>query len=975
MGEEREVAELELILIKQRFLQDIRNLVAEIDKLKERLERRFDLSRIAVGVQRAAVKVGTLTGKALALPVRAVQKLNLGFQKLRENMRASIPFISTWWRRFGEVAFGFTLAYRAMVALENGLRAVVGFLRDAVDLSGELVSTQARLAMWGVLFGGIKGFDRAFRAARGSVIAFAQASIDALSSTRELMEGIDELAQHGVPTTMKTARAVVNLVDFITMIAASSTAVVRQVRQEIQSYFEGVRRPGATLLRTVRNLTHASSEQVKALEEAHTAWEKLAALQQLIGPLMERVRKVVVSQDWRKAAEIWKRTWLYEMEKAVRLAGQLAGARGNVFAAVFAQHWRRIDLTAITDQTKRLAYVYYYAARAIDFALNAFDRFVDAISYGATAFHRFLEFLRETPEQLKTTFSWMLRLQVAAIAAKAIFRLAAAFRTLAKQLIIMQTRAAAIVAPLLALVSAVYISVTGQWEDTLLAVRQGITRLLEWIKEKWASFLSGFPDEYRERGLIGVLLYGWKKVKGLSEWLNVQNEIRRFRDWLSLHPELAADLQKAVDEWIKKRAAAAGPSGYPAYLAEGLRKFLFPPELSEVTISGAGKGGWPALKARLEADINRIKAWAKKKFGGLFDLSELNLRFDELMGDLEWQFRGTSEAAERFATEIKDKLARLTHTELGYQIIKLREWAEEAQKALGNTSDKVAQVNEVVSKQTAELVQNFVEQINQLSVPEVQRRLTSTLEKYEQMRRTLQDLKDLGVALNYEELTGKINRAASAAVFWASRMGQYISQTINNLQNSLSMFLTDAFTGQLKSAEDYFRSFCNAIVKAWADMIARMAAEWMRNKVLSWVTGGGGAGGWMGLLSSVFSLGGLFGGGGGGTAALGSISSSTAASTSLGPIPSTMLEDMAKLGVSMGQEGLIASEPTLAVIGEAWKPEAVVPLEKLRRPAEIHLNLVLDKKSLGPRRDDITMFITDEILKRGKLYKVLRSAL
>ena len=158
-------------------------------------------------------------------------------------------------------------------------------------------------------------------------------------------------------------------------------------------------------------------------------------------------------------------------------------------------------------------------------------------------------------------------------------------------------------------------------------------------------------------------------------------------------------------------------------------------------------------------------------------------------------------------------------------------------------------------------------------------------------------------------------------------------------------------------------------------MIARMAAEWMRNKVLSWVTGGGGTGGWMGLLSSVFSLGGLFGGGGGSTAALGSIASSTAASTSLGPIPSTMLEDMAKLGISMGQEGLIASEPTLAVIGEAWKPEAVVPLEKLRRPAEIHLNLVLDKKSLGPRRDDITMFITDEILKRGKLYKVLRSAL
>jgi hypothetical protein len=74
----------------------------------------------------------------------------------------------------------------------------------------------------------------------------------------------------------------------------------------------------------------------------------------------------------------------------------------------------------------------------------------------------------------------------------------------------------------------------------------------------------------------------------------------------------------------------------------------------------------------------------------------------------------------------------------------------------------------------------------------------------------------------------------------------------NSMTSSLSNFFTDAFTGQLKKGEDYFRAFGNAIIKIWMDAIAQMV-------VASMILGKGGGGGLFGIFSSIL---GMFGGGG-----------------------------------------------------------------------------------------------------------------
>lgn len=53
------------------------------------------------------------------------------------------------------------------------------------------------------------------------------------------------------------------------------------------------------------------------------------------------------------------------------------------------------------------------------------------------------------------------------------------------------------------------------------------------------------------------------------------------------------------------------------------------------------------------------------------------------------------------------------------------------------------------------------------------------------------------------------------------------NQMITDIKSSLSSFIEDAFAGNLKSAQEYFKSFAQAITKTFANMVAEMIAKWM----------------------------------------------------------------------------------------------------------------------------------------------------
>jgi len=47
--------------------------------------------------------------------------------------RSAALFSKEWWNAFGKVALGFTIAYRAMNAFEQGLRSLLGTFKSGID--------------------------------------------------------------------------------------------------------------------------------------------------------------------------------------------------------------------------------------------------------------------------------------------------------------------------------------------------------------------------------------------------------------------------------------------------------------------------------------------------------------------------------------------------------------------------------------------------------------------------------------------------------------------------------------------------------------------------------------------------------------------------------------------------------------------------------------------------------------------------
>jgi len=98
--------------------------------------------------------------------------------------------------------------------------------------------------------------------------------------------------------------------------------------------------------------------------------------------------------------------------------------------------------------------------------------------------------------------------------------------------------------------------------------------------------------------------------------------------------------------------------------------------------------------------------------------------------------------------------------------------------------------------------------------------------------------------------------AAGQTNQWLVDMSERTSDAI---EENFSKFFRDFFGGELDSAEEYFRAFCNSLSDSFSDMMGQMMKEMM----FGGGSGGGSGGG--GFFSSLISgIGGLFGGGGGG---------------------------------------------------------------------------------------------------------------
>jgi phage-related minor tail protein len=148
-----------------------------------------------------------------------------------------------------------------------------------------------------------------------------------------------------------------------------------------------------------------------------------------------------------------------------------------------------------------------------------------------------------------------------------------------------------------------------------------------------------------------------------------------------------------------------------------------------------------------------------------------------------------------------------------------------------------------------------------------------------------------------------------------SAITEFGVQAAHNIQDAFSDYFYDVFSGELRTAEDYFKEFGHAITRAWSNMLAQMLMEYIQTTAIMSSIGGamksaiGGIGGF---------IGGLFGGG-------------SAAPAAVAVQKGGIFQNGRMLAFASGG---IVNQPTVfpmasgyGLMGEAG-PEAVLPLRR-----------------------------------------------
>ncbi|RLE61932.1 MAG: hypothetical protein DRJ47_11465, partial [Thermoprotei archaeon] len=258
----------------RRLHEGLRRVTSEIALMRKESAR---LSRSQIGVMQSVLNVTRALQEATTKGKKQNRQLSRWQRFLRnvrremgKTQRATKKFsgvVDMWWKRFGQVAIAFTIVYRAMNAVETALGHLSETMLESIKLSGELASTQAKLAMWTVMLSkGTVSFDEAFKRAGGNVAELSKVAAVSLSTFEELVVAMDEFVQAGLIVPKKLIPAMASLTDFIKMIALTTGSSVRQIRQEIQALMEGQVKATNVLIRTAVRMGWISDKELQDLK-------------------------------------------------------------------------------------------------------------------------------------------------------------------------------------------------------------------------------------------------------------------------------------------------------------------------------------------------------------------------------------------------------------------------------------------------------------------------------------------------------------------------------------------------------------------------------------------------------------------------------------------------------------------------------------------------------------------------------------
>ncbi len=326
-----------------------------------------------------------------------LDKINKGMKTTMRQMDKSVKsfvdksekhgkkFEKGWWARFGAVALGFTIAYRAMNAFERGLQKLSETMLEAIRESGELASLQAKLALWTTMHSkGVIEYADAFRYARGTMLALMEASVTSLSSINELSTGLDEMGQTLGLVRTETVKAAVDLIDFTVLVAQTTGSVTRQVRQEIQSLLQGQLRTTNIVIRTMRIMGVITDEDIAKLKAQIDVQETFDKILVAVSEHMEVFREQVLRTDVNKAFAYWEKSIRVVLVRSVLLASVLENV-GNIFAEELVPRAREFGKALSEEDIARSIIMMQRLRDVFALGLDIFERIVISAGYVATA--------------------------------------------------------------------------------------------------------------------------------------------------------------------------------------------------------------------------------------------------------------------------------------------------------------------------------------------------------------------------------------------------------------------------------------------------------------------------------------------------------------------------------------------------------------------------------------------------------------
>lgn len=300
-----------------------------------------------------AVKSGVIgTDEASASLDRYNKRFSLTGLLLSKNT----GILNEWWQRFGVIALGFTIMYRAMNAIEFVIRGVVTEIGKGIQAFDSLQEAAIREAMFFAIFNRtLHGWTQALQSARISVQAMQAASVNAFSSIDDLNQGLSEFAMHGFFVPPSMMKQFVNFIDFVNLVATTTGSTSKQVKQEVASMFTGVVKVSDSTMRFIRNFL--SPTQFKQLQDqlkySRNVAFNIKKIFSAISFAMTKAKAAMRKSDFVFMLKVTAKQFDQVVIQAMRLAAVMDGLKKqgeNIFAMTLQKSFAKTGI----DQFKKL---------------------------------------------------------------------------------------------------------------------------------------------------------------------------------------------------------------------------------------------------------------------------------------------------------------------------------------------------------------------------------------------------------------------------------------------------------------------------------------------------------------------------------------------------------------------------------------------------------------------------------------------